>query len=74
MIEIEDTVMIKGEAANGEMLIIPGVICDVVDTKYTDDGELLVCVSPMESDFWIGHLWYRACNVEKGHEEWVKDE
>jgi hypothetical protein len=28
----------------------------------------------VDSSCYIGEYWYLACDVEKGHMEWVKDE
>lgn len=78
MLEIGDTVKVIGKTLDGsgeEKELIPiGTICRVVGS-YNDDKEgLIVGIKPEENSTYDVEYWYLACDVEKGHMEWVKDE
>jgi len=58
-----------------EKEIIPiGTICRVLGYYDNDKNGLTLQIRPEGADCRIGEFWYRACDVEKGHMEWIKDE
>lgn len=78
MLKIGDTVKVIGNTIDGsgeEKELIPiGTICRVMGYYNDDKNGLTVGIVPVDSTFYIGEYWYCACDVEKGHMEWVKEE
>lgn len=80
MLKIGDTVKVIGKTIDGngkEREYIPiGTICRILSMNYDKKEGLLVEIisekgySYSDSDY---GFWYLACDVEKGHMEWVKD-
>ena len=71
MLKIGKTLDGSGE----EKELIPiGTICHIVGYYNDDKKGLTVGIRPVDSPCYIGEYWYLACDVEKGHMEWVKDE
>lgn len=78
MLNIGDTVMVKGKTMVGDEIkepIMIGTICRVVGIENNEKEGLSVCIIP-ENSFYSGYgeYWYFASDVEKGHWEWIKDE
>ena len=77
MLKIGDMVKVKGKTlcSGIEKECIPiGTVCRVVGTDYNDKEGFTVGIIPEISYSGYGEYWYLACDVEKGHMEWVKDE
>lgn len=78
MLKVGDTVKVIGKTLdeNGEEKeFIPiGTICSVVGCYNDNKNRLTVGIRPEGKSRYVGEYWYLACDVEKGHMEWVKDE
>lgn len=78
MLTIGDTVKVKGKTMVGdeEKEIIPiGTVCRIVGVENNENEGILVGIVPENSSYnGYGEYWYFACDVEKGHWEWIKDE
>lgn len=78
MLKIGDTVKVTGKTideSGKEKEFIPiGTICRVVGYYNDDENGLIVGIIPEGENCIIGEYWYHACDVEKGHMKWVKEE
>lgn len=78
MLKVGDTVKVIGKTFDGygkENEYIPiGSICRITDITNDEKEGLLVEITPEKEYTYSDYgYWYLACNVEKGHMEWVKD-
>lgn len=77
MLKIGDTVKVIGKTLDGsgkEKELIPiGTVCRVVGYYNDNKNGPTVGIRPEGKPCYIGEYWYLACDVEKGHMEWVKD-
>lgn len=77
MLNIGDTVMVKGKTMIGDEVkepIMIGTICRVVGLENSEREGIIVGIVPENSLYnGYGEYWYLACDLEKGHWEWIKD-
>lgn len=78
MLKIGDIVKVKGKTMVGdeEQEVFPiGTICRVVEVGNNDKKGVIVGIVPETEPYkGYGEYLYLACDVEKGHMEWVQDE
>lgn len=79
MLKVGDIVKVIGKTVDGsgkEKEYIPiGSICRIINMDNDKkEGLLVEITSEKEYSYSDYGYWYLACDVEKGHMEWVKDE
>lgn len=76
MLRIGDTVKVIGNTVEKNEYIAIGTVCTIIDIDNTEEEGLIVEILPNSyprRSTSYGY-WYLACDVEKGHMEWVKDD